>query len=152
MKVYVPHGYPYGSSALNHEKAPCVDDPDLQDSPLKILTFGYKYGVPLQRLTVMRPVILADIRKVVRNPWGVPELKGLTGQDKAVQEWIMLCKGSAWAFQQIYAGSCFGNADIFIGCTGGKHRSVAMAEMLAEKMRKNVGMDVHIIHRDINKK
>jgi UPF0042 nucleotide-binding protein len=126
------------------------------DAGLKITveSFGYKYGLPADADMV------ADCR-FLPNPFWVPELKSLTGQDDAVREYVLAQEGAAEfidnyarALAPVFAGFQRENkrhATIAIGCTGGKHRSVAIAERLATSLRELPGVAVSITHRDLGR-
>lgn len=119
-----------------------------------ILSFGFKYGLPTDADMV------ADAR-FLPNPFWIPELKALTGQDPAVSDYVLGQPGAteflddyARALGPVFAGYQRENkrhATIAIGCTGGKHRSVAMAEHLAELVRVIPGVAVSIKHRDLGR-
>lgn len=122
------------------------------DSPLtiNIVTFGFKNGLPKDADFV------ADVR-FLHNPHWVPDLRPLTGLDPAVRDYVLASEG-ATQFVDDYAG-LLGNVlahyrahdkhsvTIAVGCTGGKHRSVAIAEALAERLRES-GTPVRVTHRD----
>ena len=122
------------------------------DSPLtvNVVTFGYKNGSPADADFV------ADVR-FLHNPHWVPQLRPLTGLDPAVRDYVLASEGAA-TFVDDYA-ALLGNVlshyrahdkhsvTIAIGCTGGKHRSVAIAEALAEKLREH-DIAVRVTHRD----
>ena len=120
---------------------------------IEIMSFGFKYGLPLDADIVM------DAR-FLPNPFYIPELKHLTGNDKAVQDYVMKGKTA----QEFYAHllSLLRNAmpgyiregksslTVAIGCTGGQHRSVTIANRLAEDLKKD-GYRVNLYHRDVAK-
>ena len=123
------------------------------DRPMVItlVTFGYKYGVPYEL------DLMFDLR-FLPNPHFVPELRALTGEDAGVREYIM-ARPDAGEFLDRLAGflgyllpryRSEGKSYLTIGfgCTGGRHRSVALAVMIAELLRTS-GYDVNIKHRDI---
>lgn len=118
-----------------------------------ILSFGFKYGIPVDA------DIVADMR-FLPNPYWDPELKELTGLDAAVNDFVVGFP-TAQDFLTKYAelldivedgylreGKRF--ITIAMGCTGGKHRSVAMAENLSARLVKN-GVDVRVVHRDLGR-
>jgi RNase adapter protein RapZ len=118
---------------------------------LTIMSFGYKYGLPVDA------DLVADCR-FLPNPHWVPELRGLTGQDAPVRDYV-LAQPAARAFLDAYMevlgvslpgfereGKKF--VVLAIGCTGGKHRSVAIAEQLAGRVS---GRDVRVTHRDLGR-
>jgi RNase adapter protein RapZ len=120
---------------------------------ISLISFGYKYGIPFNS------DILFDVR-FLPNPFFVQELKNKTGLDPAVQEYVF--QNEEWKqFREKLAdlllfllpkfvreGKTY--LTLSIGCTGGKHRSVAIADYL-EKLLKEEGHMVRSKHRDLNK-
>ena len=118
-----------------------------------VMSFGFKYGLPLD----------ADIVNDVRflpNPYWVPELRELSGLDAEVSDYVTELP-EAREFLDRMAGMLDLVSDgylregkryvtVAIGCTGGKHRSVAMAENLAARLVK-VGVEVLVVHRDLGR-
>ncbi|WP_242659674.1 RNase adapter RapZ [Thermostaphylospora chromogena] len=117
---------------------------------VNVVSFGYKYGLPVDADLVV------DCR-FLPNPHWVPELRPMTGLDAPVRDYVLGQPG-AKAFLDAYEevmgvvaagytreGKSF--ATLAVGCTGGKHRSVAMAEQLAARLRER-GMEVQVSHRD----
>jgi UPF0042 nucleotide-binding protein len=119
-----------------------------------IESFGYKYGLPADA------DIVADCR-FLPNPFWIPELKSLNGLDEPVREYVLGQQGAAEfvgdyarAMQPVFAGFQRENkrhATIAIGCTGGKHRSVAIAEELATRLSSLPGVVVSVKHRDLGR-
>jgi UPF0042 nucleotide-binding protein len=118
-----------------------------------VVSFGFKYGIPVDADFV------ADMR-FLPNPYWIPELRELTGRDAEVNDFVVSRPGAA-EFLDTYAALIHGVADgylvegkrfvtIAIGCTGGKHRSVAIAENLAVRLVK-VGVESAVIHRDLGR-
>ena len=115
-----------------------------------ISSFGYKYGVPQDSSFVM------DVRGLP-NPYYIDELKDLTGQDEPVKEFLLkypethkcleLTKNFLDFFIPQFLNNVRGQLHISVGCTGGRHRSVAMAEWLGEIYSK-VYSGVCVMHRD----
>jgi len=118
-----------------------------------VLSFGFKYGIPVDA------DLVADMR-FLPNPYWDPELRDLTGLDAAVNDSVVALP-EAQAFLEQYTnlvsliedgyireGKRF--VTIAIGCTGGKHRSVAMSENLALRLVKN-GVEVRVVHRDLGR-
>lgn len=118
-----------------------------------VMSFGFKYGIPVDA------DLVADLR-FLPNPYWDPELKELTGLDASVNDYVIE-QPEAKAFLDNYAnlvslvedgylreGKRF--VTIAMGCTGGKHRSVAMAENLAARLVKN-GVEVRVVHRDLGR-
>jgi UPF0042 nucleotide-binding protein len=118
-----------------------------------LLSFGYKYGLPIDSDMV------ADVR-FLPNPFWIPELRDMTGRDTEVSDYVLTQEG-AGEFLARYVellrlvgagyrreGKRF--LTVSIGCTGGKHRSVAMAEQLG-KMLAGDGLPVSVVHRDLGR-
>jgi UPF0042 nucleotide-binding protein len=121
---------------------------------LTIMSFGYKYGIPVDADNV------ADAR-FIPNPFWNEELRPFTGLDSQVSEYVLSQTG-AMEFVESYLktlkpvleGYLRENkhyATIAIGCTGGKHRSVAISTKLAELISENNGYTVTVRHRDLGK-
>ena len=118
---------------------------------LNIVSFGYKYGLPVDA------DLVADCR-FLPNPHWVPELRSLSGLDAPVREYVLgqpAASAFIAAYLQVLDVSLAGferegkrYVTLAIGCTGGKHRSVAMAEQLAAKLK---GRDVSVSHRDLGR-
>jgi UPF0042 nucleotide-binding protein len=128
-----------------------ADTPGLQ---LTVLSFGYKYGLPSDA------DLVADMR-FLPNPFWMPELRPLTGLDPEVSEYVLAQEGAVefveryvLALAPVLAGYQRENkrhATIAIGCTGGKHRSVAIAQHLAAILRAQPGVAVSVKHRDLGR-
>jgi UPF0042 nucleotide-binding protein len=128
-----------------------ADTPGLQ---LTVLSFGFKYGLPADADAV------ADMR-FLPNPFWVPQLRDKSGLDPEVSEYVLHQEGAlefvesyAHALAPVFAGYQRENkrhATIAIGCTGGKHRSVAVAERLALILRDHPGVAVSVKHRDLGR-
>jgi UPF0042 nucleotide-binding protein len=120
---------------------------------LTMLSFGYKYGVPVDADVVI------DCR-LLPNPHWVPELRPMTGLDEPVREYVFAQPGAPGfvddvmallrRYEQGYVGEGKHYATIAIGCTGGRHRSVAISLELARRMRGD-GIDVQLSHRDLER-
>ncbi|MDH6236914.1 RNase adapter RapZ [Cryobacterium sp. CG_9.6] len=119
-----------------------------------VMSFGFKYGLPTD------VDMVADAR-FLPNPFWIPELRGHTGQDSEVRDFVLSQPGAsdfidryAAALEPVLSGYQRENkrhATIGIGCTGGKHRSVAMARELASRLEKLPGVVVKIKHRDLGR-
>ncbi len=118
-----------------------------------VVSFGFKYGIPVDA------DVVADMR-FVPNPFWVPELRHLTGRDKPVADYV-LDNPLAEQFLEDYTavletlrvgylneGKRF--VTVAIGCTGGQHRSVAMAEAIAQRLRDK-GSPTLVVHRDLGR-
>lgn len=118
-----------------------------------ILSFGFKYGIPEDSDLVF------DVR-FLPNPFYIPELKPLTGNDREVYDYVMAAEQAGMFQRQLFDMLKFlipgyitegkNQIVISIGCTGGKHRSVTMARALEEQM-KALPYTVKVEHRDIKK-
>ncbi|MCE0540226.1 RNase adapter RapZ [Kineosporia rhizophila] len=128
---------------------------DAGDPAIRILlmSFGFKYGLPLDADQV------ADVR-FLPNPFWVPELRPHNGLDQEVADYVLGQEGAAefvdryaLALQPVLAGYVRENkryATIAVGCTGGKHRSVAISELLSQKLEGD-GVAVTTVHRDLGR-
>ncbi|MCB9990293.1 MAG: RNase adapter RapZ [Rhodospirillales bacterium] len=118
-----------------------------------LMSFGFKYGTPREADIVL------DVR-FLQNPHWVPELKPLTGRDKAVGQYIEKDDGFAPFVTHLkdliapllprYAAEGKSYLTIAFGCTGGHHRSVYLAETL-KPWTEDQGFKTHILHRDIDR-
>ena len=119
-----------------------------------IFSFGFKYGTPTDADFV------ADVR-FLPNPYWVPSMRELTGQDKPVSDYVLSSKGAVEfldAYEKALMVAIDGYAKedkhfvtIAIGCTGGQHRSVAMSEALASRLRSH-GLEVSVSARESHKR
>ncbi|MCI1936207.1 MAG: RNase adapter RapZ [Bifidobacteriaceae bacterium] len=118
-----------------------------------IFSFGFKYGIPLDADFV------ADVR-FLPNPFWVPELRKLNGNDEAVRDYVLESEG-AEEFLESYSSALLTAIDgyskedkhfvtIAVGCTGGQHRSVAMSQALAKKLRQK-GLVVTVSARELER-
>ena len=119
-----------------------------------VMSFGFKYGLPSDADMV------ADAR-FLPNPFWVPELRSQSGLDEDVRTYV-LGQNGAEAFIDSYAAAMGPvlegyrrenkrHATIAVGCTGGKHRSVAVAEELGRRLRDLPGVTVNVRHRDLGR-
>jgi UPF0042 nucleotide-binding protein len=118
-----------------------------------VVSFGYKYGVPVDA------DLLVDCR-FLPNPHWVPELRPLTGRDAPVRDYVMGQRGAKEfldAYTEVlrllaqgYEREGKHYVTLAVGCTGGKHRSVAMAEQFATRLRDE-GLEVQVAHRDLGR-
>jgi len=117
-----------------------------------LVSFGYKHGLPLDADIVM------DVR-FLPNPYWDESLRDLTGLDQRVRGFVLGTEGRAFveAFQDLmaqllpaYAAEGKSYLTIAIGCTGGRHRSVAIVEKLSTWLRAN-GYTPRITHRDLER-
>ena len=147
------------TSDLNiHQLATTISDTfSTDDTPglqVTVLSFGYKYGLPADA------DLVADMR-FLPNPFWVAELRPLSGLDPQVSDYVLAQEGATefvdgyvLALAPVLAGYQRENkrhATIAIGCTGGKHRSVAVAQRLAGILRDQPGVAVSVKHRDLGR-
>ena len=146
------------TSRLNvHELASKIialfGDADAPAIRILLMSFGFKYGLPLDADQV------ADVR-FLPNPFWVPELRTHTGLDQPVARYVLGQEGAeefieryALALEPVLAGYVRENkryATIAVGCTGGKHRSVAITEVLARRLAAP-GVAITAVHRDLGR-
>lgn len=120
---------------------------------VEVISFGYKYSVPANA------DLMFDVR-FLPNPYYVPELRNLTGNDSAVAAYVA-SDGSAGVFMDkvcalldylipLYRRESKQALVIAVGCTGGRHRSVAVANELTRRL-SDAGVNVSLVHRDIGR-
>lgn len=128
-------------------------EPSARKLTISLLTFGYKFGVPYDI------DLLFDVR-FLKNPYFVPDLKPLPGDDPRVRAFVLNDSDAVALIGQLEGLLKFlipyfereqrSYLTIAIGCTGGRHRSVAVAGRLAESLSA-MGHQVTLKHRDIHK-
>ena len=121
---------------------------------ITVMSFGFKYGIPQDSDLVF------DVR-FLPNPYYIDELKEKTGNDPEVQDYVMENDKSQIFLEKLtemvnflipnYILEGKNQLVIAIGCTGGKHRSVTLANALYQKLDKQENYGVRIEHRDIGK-
>ena len=146
------------TSDLNiHQLATVVAEQFSEDGDatrVTVVSFGFKYGLPSDADSV------ADTR-FLPNPFWVPELRNQSGLDEPVREYVLGAEG-ALEFLDTYAAALAPvldgyrrenkrHATIAVGCTGGKHRSVAIAEELGRRLRELPSVTVNVRHRDLGR-
>jgi UPF0042 nucleotide-binding protein len=117
------------------------------------VTFGFKFGVPYDI------DLLFDVR-FLRNPFFVPDLKLLTGEDPRVRNYVLTDPDAVAFIEQLenlfkfliplFERERRSYVNVGIGCTGGRHRSVAIAARLQESFSA-LGYQVTVAHRDLTK-
>jgi UPF0042 nucleotide-binding protein len=129
--------------------------PDRQGAPMRVqvMSFGHKYGNPGDL------ELLFDVRHLP-NPHFVPELKRLSGHDSRVVKFLRSHDEVKETLQRftdllsyllpLYKREGKSYVTVGIGCTGGRHRSVMIANALARSLRR-AGFDAHASHRDVRK-
>jgi len=147
------------TSELNiHQLATSIQEKfaqaDTAGVQVTVMSFGFKYGLPADA------DLVADAR-FIPNPFWIPELRPHTGLDDVVSDYVLAQEGVA-EFVTSYSGALAPvlagyqrenkrHATIAIGCTGGKHRSVAVAEELSALLRGLPGVAVSVKHRDLGR-
>ena len=118
---------------------------------LSVMSFGFKYGAPADAN------YMADMR-FIPNPHWIPELRPLTGLDAPVRDYVLQNTGTEEFISSYLAalrpvlegyrreGKYY--ATLSIGCTGGKHRSVAVTEEIARRLGELPDVNVNVQHRD----
>lgn len=138
---------------LSREIRRSIADPSQETLRITLVSFGFKYGIPLDADHVV------DVR-FLANPYWITELRHLTGHDAPVREYVLARPGAVEfvdryvsALEPVLAGYLGEEkryATIAVGCTGGKHRSVAMADAIAERLRA-AGHRVRVAARDLGR-
>jgi len=126
---------------------------DVETFQATILSFGFKYGIPVDADFVFDARYLA-------NPFWEEDLKNLTGLDKKVQDFVLHQDGAERFAKTInelintttpgYVREGKKYVTVAIGCTGGKHRSVTISEKVAQQLLAD-GAKVRVVHRDLGK-
>jgi UPF0042 nucleotide-binding protein len=129
--------------------------PDRKGGPMRVqvLSFGHKFGNPGDL------ELLFDVRHLP-NPHFIPELKPLSGHDKRVVKYLRAQPEVEETLKRfsdlldyllpLYRREGKSYVTVGIGCTGGRHRSVMVANDLGRKLR-SAGFDAHVVHRDVRK-
>ena len=130
-----------------------VKDEPYQNFFMTVLSFGFKYGIPVDADLVF------DVR-FLPNPYYVENLRKKTGNEKEVQDYVMNCEEAGEFLNKIedllvflvplYIKEGKNQLVIGVGCTGGKHRSVTVANGIYERL-KGLGYSAKAEHRDIEK-
>ena len=138
---------------LGQRMQAAFEDPESEGLRVSIVSFGFKYGLPIDADMV------ADMR-FLPNPHWVDELRPMSGLDEPVRDYVRSQPRST-EFLDSYEALLALITDGFvhedksfltvaIGCTGGRHRSVTMAEALGERLRAR-GVKTQVIHRDLGR-
>lgn len=125
---------------------------DYNNMIITVMSFGYKFGIPQDADYVF------DVR-FMPNPYYVDDLRRKTGNDKEVQDYVMATKESKNFIRMLTKMTTFVANEmtneedrhqfvVAVGCTGGRHRSVTVANLLAEGL-KDLPYTVRVFHRDI---
>jgi UPF0042 nucleotide-binding protein len=139
-------------SQLRQRIANLLPDLPVEGTTLRLISFGFKHGSPVEADMVL------DAR-FLPNPHYVAELRPLTGKDAPVRDFLLKSdvfntflalaeNWILWSWPYIQQeGRAYHN--IAIGCTGGQHRSVAMVEMLSQRLRRDIPKLV-VAHRELH--
>ena len=121
---------------------------------VNVVSFGYKYGLPMDADLVM------DVR-FLPNPFWIPELREQTGLDADVRNYVLSQEGAEEFLDRYHEllkliGAGYRREGkryltLAVGCTGGKHRSVAISEELSGLLSTEDGMTVKVVHRDLGR-
>ncbi|MCI1675514.1 MAG: RNase adapter RapZ [Ancrocorticia sp.] len=143
----------YSVHDLSRKLRALLADEEQAETRVTVMSFGFKYGIPADADNV------ADVR-FLPNPYWVSELRHLTGHDKPVADYVLAQDGArefADAYADLMESILAGYArelkpfvTIAIGCTGGKHRSVAIAEYVSDRLRSKEH-HVRTVHRDLGR-
>ncbi|MGQ5709282.1 RNase adapter RapZ [Lactobacillus sp. PSON] len=127
-------------------------DSKRQPFSIEVMSFGFKYGMPIDADIVM------DVR-FLPNPFYIPELRPFTGLDKRVFDYVMNKEETKVFYEKLldllktaipgYIKEGKEKLTIAIGCTGGQHRSVSIAQQLARDLAKKYPVD--ITHREVSR-
>ena len=135
----------------NNAEEPSVTKPERPQ--ITIFSFGFKHGLPLEAN------MLFDVR-FLPNPYWQEELRPMSGRDRAVSDYVIGSpEGSRFLellrplldFVVEQAAGTKKEFRIAIGCTGGRHRSVAVAEALKGTIPENQAFELEVFHRDIDR-
>ena len=118
-----------------------------------VLSFGYKYGLPVDADLVV------DVR-FLPNPHWIPELRPLTGKDPEIRDYVLSQEGALEFLDRYtdilriigagYTRESKRYLTLAVGCTGGKHRSVAISQELANRLTE-MGVETTVVHRDLGR-
>ena len=137
---------------MSETVAMATNDGSSEGVNVTLTSFGFKFGLPPYAEWVV------DAR-VVRNPFWVAELRPLTGLDASVRDYVLedavarelidrMHELVMWSSQR-YAQRGRELLTVSVGCTGGRHRSVAIVEALAARLRDD-GVMATVVHRDVD--
>jgi UPF0042 nucleotide-binding protein len=138
---------------LTDRIAEAFGSPESTRLRVTVVSFGFKYGIPVDA------DFMADMR-FLPNPHWIPELRPFTGRDQAVADYVMAQPG-AKEFLDAYVPVLAMVAEgylregkrfmrVAIGCTGGKHRSIAMSEEIVQRLTA-LGFAARVMHRDLGR-
>lgn len=121
---------------------------------VRIGSFGFKFGTPVDADIVL------DVR-FLKNPFFVPELSARPGTDPEVERYVLASPEIGSYLEHVHGllGFCIPRFEaegrsyltVAIGCTGGRHRSVVVAERVALALRSELGLSIDVVHRDLER-
>ncbi len=131
-----------------------VQDREYRNLYITVQSFGFKYGIPADSDLVV------DVR-FLPNPFYVESIRGLTGKDQPIIDFVMSCPGSGQFISRYtdllkflipnYIAEGKNQLVVSIGCTGGRHRSVVLADEIERRLREDTDCGVRVEHRDIDR-
>lgn len=131
-----------------------VGNKEFKNLFVSVVSFGFKYGIPADS------DLIFDVR-FLPNPYYVDDLRPLTGNDKEVYEFVMENENAKVFLEKLtdmvqflipnYIAEGKNQLIIGVGCTGGKHRSVTLANALYQSLQSGEGYGLRVEHRDIEK-
>ncbi|WP_251519226.1 MULTISPECIES: RNase adapter RapZ [Staphylococcus] len=137
--------------ALRNQIRDYFNDSDFQTFNINVISFGFKHGIQIDADLVF------DVR-FLPNPHYVDELRPLTGEDEAVYKYVMKWKETNIFYEKLmdllkfmvpgYKKEGKSQLVIAIGCTGGQHRSVALAKRIGAELQESFDYNVYVHHRD----
>ena len=129
-----------------------VNDKAYNNLMVSVVSFGFKYGIPVDADLVF------DVR-FLPNPYYIEELKNKTGLDKEIRDYVMQFEEAGIFLNKLedmlgflipnYIKEGKSSLVIAIGCTGGKHRSVTLAEGIKSRLEDKEGIGLKLYHRDL---
>ncbi len=144
----------YSTARLKEEVRSLFLENTSDSMTIKVMSFGFKYGVPTEA------DLIFDVR-CLPNPFYIESLRNHTGTEECIQKYVMASDDSKQFFQKLtdlidflvplYVKEGKSQLVISFGCTGGKHRSITFAELMAEHLVKQ-NYRIQKYHRDITKK
>lgn len=144
----------YNVHELSTATRELFSDDDTPGIQLQVQSFGFKYGAPTD------VDLMVDMR-FLPNPFWETELRAMTGVDPEVKDFVLSQEGAleflqhyVAAIEPVLAGYQRENkrhVSLAVGCTGGKHRSVAMARELTDRLASLPGVAVSLRHRDLGR-
>ena len=121
---------------------------------VEVITFGFKFGIPLEADLVF------DVR-FLTNPYWVPNLKRLSGLEAPVRDYVLGQPGARRFLELVmelldltlpaYRAEGKSRLVIALGCTGGYHRSIVLAEELARRLEERTEGSVSVFHRELER-